>query len=244
MKIGIKLWSTNSDLYEDFIELYNKKLVDYLEIKYIPGHRQKLNLLKKNNIPIILHTQNYMDDGTCFSSNEFEKNKKLFQEILEVADLVNAEGIIMHPEVGTEENFVKFLKSIDSSKIIIENMPQKSFKGTAIGFDFNSLKKFIEAGKCRFCLDFCHAIKSAAFQGVDYKAYVEKLLELKPYMFHICDGHSTQILDEHLNLGEGDFNLKFLKSKIMDKPVTLEVPKKDGLNNDIKNINFFKKITI
>jgi len=241
MKVGIKLWSTNSDLYEKFIELYKKGSADYLEIKYILGRKEKLNLLRNNNIPVIIHAPNYID-GACFSDGDLKKNKAIFKELADVAEYLNAGGIIIHPEIGTERNFIEFLKNVDNSKIIIENMPQKTICGMAIGFDHKTLKKFLDAGKCRFCLDFCHAIKSAVLQNLDYRKYIEKLLELKPEMFHICDGHSDSIEDEHLNLGEGDFDLEFLKNKIKNKRVTLEVPKKEGLYNDLKNIQFLRNI--
>ena len=63
-------------------------------------------------------------------------------------------------------------------------------------------------------------------------------------MFHISNGKLDNEKDEHLNLNEGEFDLKFIKNLIKDsdKMITFEVPKKFGLKNDFKNIKFFKEL--
>ena len=71
------------------------------------------------------------------------------------------------------------------------------------------------------------------------------LSELNPKIVHICDGNLDTEKDEHLNLGEGDFDLKFIAELIRKnniEKITFEVPKKDGLSNDLRNIECFKKI--
>ncbi|MBU0459995.1 MAG: hypothetical protein KJ771_04260 [Nanoarchaeota archaeon] len=66
-------------------------------------------------------------------------------------------------------------------------------------------------------------------------------------MFHISGGHNDKEKDEHLNLWEGNIDLKFIKECIQNsenKLVTFETPKENisSLNGDIKNINYFKEI--
>ena len=243
MKIGIKLWSINNNLYPSFLKLYAKKETNFLELKYILGEKKDLDLLKKEKVSVILHSQNCIE-GVCFSDGKLEKNKRDFKELMEIASFLNAEGIIIHPGTGTKENFIKFLKNVDTSKLIIENMPKQTMLGEAVGYKIEDIKEFLEIANCKFCLDFCHAIKTAISLRIDYKKYIKDFLELDPFMFHICDANLDNPLDEHLDLGKGQFDLKFLKEicKKYNKQVTLETPKTNALDNDIKNMEFLKSI--
>ncbi len=244
MKVGIKLWTTNNNLYNDFLEIYKDGKANYLELKYILGKKENLNLIKNNKVPVILHSQNCIE-GVCFSDGNLKKNKKIFKELLEIADYLNAKGIIIHPGTGTNENFKAFLKKLDTDKLIIENMPKVAVGNPAIGYTVEGIKDFLSMGKFRFCLDFGHAIKSAFSQNLDYKEYIKEFLKLKPFIFHIGGGDAKDERDEHLNLWEGDFDLNFLKECIKNnenKMITIETPKGNGLDQDIKNIEYFKNL--
>ena len=99
-------------------------------------------------------------------------------------------------------------------------------------------------------MDFSHAVKSAKSQNIDYKEFIKDLfIIMKPTYFHISDGLIGSEVDEHLDLGAGDQDLLFIKNKIVeissDKDMNLvfEVPKNiDNLDNDIKNITYFKNL--
>ncbi len=244
MKVGIKLWTTNNNLYNKFLDIYKKGKVNYLELKYILGKKENLDLIKNNKIPVVIHSQNCIE-GVCFSDGNLKKNLKIFKELLRIANYLNSERIIIHPGIGTSKNFIEFLKNINTNKLIIENMPKVAIGKQAIGFDVDEIKEFLSIGNFKFCLDFSHAIKSAISQNLDYKVYIKKFLKLKPFMFHFCDGHSNIEKDEHLNFGQGNFDLKFLKKCIKNnenKMITIETPKGNGLDQDIKNIEYFKNL--
>jgi len=240
MKIGIKLWSTNNDLYPEAVKLFNSGKIDFLELKYIRGKKKDLELLKESGIPIIIHTQNCID-GVCFSDGETDKNLEIFEEIEQIADYLGAEGIIIHPGIGQKEIFLEFLSKVKTDKLIIENMPGFTVKKSPIGFEAEELKSFLERGNFRLCLDFCHAIKAAVRLRKDPYGYIKEFLDLDPFMFHVCDGYDDNALDEHLDLGKGNFDLGFIKKCIpSDGKITLETPKKEGLKQDLRNVDFFR----
>lgn len=244
MKYGVKLWSTNNNLYKDVISLINQEF-DYLELLYVPFQEKDVQLLIDAKVPMIIHTPT-LTQGICFSYNDIGKNYRFFEMTQEFANKLNAEYIIMHPDFGKKKNFTNFLRKIDDQRVLIENMPKYGTENElAIGYSISEIKEFLEIGNFGFCLDFEKAIKSALAQNISYKGFIKELMKLNPNMFHISDGKTNNFRDEHLNLGEGNFDLKFLKNcidKSENKLVTIETPKKNGLNQDILNLKYFKKI--
>ncbi len=210
MKYGIKLWSSNNNLYQELINLLNKDF-DYLELLYIPFHEKDLELLIEADIPIVVHAPT-LTQGVCFSYNDIKTNLNFFKKTQEFATKLNAEYIIIHPDFGKNKHFINFLTRINDQRVLIENMSKFGTEDElAIGYSKSEIKEFIEINNFGFCLDFEKAIKSALAQNISYKEFINDLLKLKPNMFHISDGKMNNLRDEHLNLGEGNFDLKFAK---------------------------------
>jgi sugar phosphate isomerase/epimerase len=65
-------------------------------------------------------------------------------------------------------------------------------------------------------------------------------LVMRPSMYHLSDGSSDKIYDDHLSLGSGGFDLGFIKrliSRDRECPVTFETPRlPDSLREDVKNV--------
>ena len=101
------------------------------------------------------------------------------------------------------------------------------------------MRILLGAGEFGFCLDLNHAAKAAISMNVDYKQFIPKMIELNPVMFHISDGMLNNGLDEHLTIGEGEYDMKFLSDKIGIQQVTFETPRKSGLNDDLTNLSCF-----
>ena len=95
------------------------------------------------------------------------------------------------------------------------------------------------------CLDFEHAVKAA----VDYKEYVQGFMGLEPKMFHVSDGTLSEEKDEHLGIGEGEYDFGFLMGCIYNNRtmnyLTLETPrtKSNSLDCDLKNLNELIKLS-
>ena len=123
-------------------------------------------------------------------------------------------------------------------------MPKISHSGEeCIGYNKEELAALVQ-DKYKFCLDFGHAAKAALSLGVDYKVYINGLLELKPSMFHINDVGFKIEEDEHMNFGEGRLDIRYLKRLIGENPVTLETPRSnhESFDEDLKNLDYIKKI--
>ena len=246
IKFGIKLWSSNSELYHQIVKYYKEGRFDYLELLYVPGKKDKIRELTDNKIPIVIHAPNF-SQGVIFGDSRFKHNHEMLLEILEFASLLNSNEIIVHPDIGKKENFIRFLKANRDNVLIIENMPKMALDGsTCLGYNIKDMEEFVNVGGggFGFCLDFGHAIKSAISQSIDPKKFLVDMIKLKPRMAHICDGRLNTEKDEHLSIGEGEFDFKFIveliKSSCSIEKITFEVPKTNGLENDLRNIDLLK----
>jgi len=114
------------------------------------------------------------------------------------------------------------------------------------GYFPKSIKQLMNAHDVGFCLDFGHAYKAAASLGINANQLINDFMSLGPTLFHLSDGISTEELDWHLALGDGDYDLKFLRCCIERNPsnyVTLETPRNnpDSFKEDINNRMKFEK---
>ncbi len=59
-KIGLKLWSRNTDYYYDeAIRLYNDGVYDYIELYVVPNMTDTIEKWKKLDIPFIVHCPHF-----------------------------------------------------------------------------------------------------------------------------------------------------------------------------------------
>lgn len=240
--------------------MFGEGRFDFLEFYTTPGSFlsvSELAVLKE--IPIIVHAPHSQHHFNIFEIDDSKIN--LFKDlVLKTADFLDAKYIILHPGVGQSKDlFKKNLAKIADPRILIENMPKfirlydkngNFIKDEHFGWSREQLL-FIKK-ECGFniCFDFGHAIKSAVSQKIDYREFIEDLIkELQPSYFHFCDGDTSQEMDEHLNLTEGNFDLKWIKKILQqlaeekDIDLVFEVPKQgDDLQNDLKNIDYFNRL--
>lgn len=251
IKYGIKLWSTNKDWFDEAASYYYEKKIDFVEISIIPDGFLLENLSAFKNIVNTIHSPHYEHNFNILQLSE--KNRIMFKDkAIGAADYLNSKYIIMHAGVGNgKEAFKKNIEKIYDKRIIVENKPKIVLNGIeCFGHSFEQLEYINKECGFNLCLDFNHAIVSAFSQKINYKLFLDKIIKaFKPSYFHICDGFSAEETEEHLNLGEGDFDLKFIKNKLEalsdEKEIFLvfETPKINGnLQNDLKNIEYFKRL--
>ncbi len=248
MKFGIKLWSNNDQWFPEAVMRFQNKDFDFIELYVLPNSfsEEHWNILKQANIPINIHAPNEHQLNLAISN---EQNLFIMEEVKRAANFFSSEYIIIHPGIGGDiKCILSNIKNINDHRLIIENTPYKSLIGKdhLFGYTFERMRIILEETNKKFCLDFTHAIKSATTQNIDAKEFITKLMTLNPSVFHISDGDSSIEHDQHFNLGEGNFDLKFNKSCVLQCPnafVVFETPKTNNtLENDIKNINFFKQL--
>lgn len=248
MEYGIKLWSTNEHWFQEAVDLYTAKEIDFVELYAIPDSLipEKLEILKQ--VPITIHAA-HEGHGLNMMQGK-DRNAELIGQAIEMADYFGSDIIVLHPGVG--DDFAALQKNLsivpDKSRFYLENMPVEGLEhlggGHCFGGTHTQIQSMLAEG-FNFCLDFAHATKASITQQIDYKKFIEQIVhDFSPRYFHISDGDLMTPTDQHLNLGEGEFDLGFMKSLMSESDkLVFEVPKnKDDLKNDLKNIHYFKNL--
>jgi len=247
IKFGLKLWSTNSNLLKEAKELIKRGLFQYIELMPIPKTEILPFLDQLYNVPYIIHITTEKHGVNVADKNKEGYNLKTIYNCIEWADKLNAKYLIIHPGFGLIDNTIKFLNKIEDKRVLIENMPKVGLNNERmIGYTPDQIKELID-NKFGLCLDLNHAIKAAESLNKEYKEFIEEFLKLKPKMFHISDGKLDNEKDEHLHIGEGDYDFEFLVKCVKRnefKYVTLETPrtKLNSFDEDLKNLGCFGDI--
>jgi endonuclease IV len=218
-------------------ELIRLNIFQFIELTPVPG--TDMTPFQALHVPYVIHGS--IDQfGFNFGDREnWKVNLERVAECINWVDALNAKYCIFHPGYGSIENVSEFLSTLDDKRIIIENMPERGLHNEdMVGFTPEQIKQLVD-NKFGFCLDFNHAVKASLSLGISYKTFIQDFLKLKPNLFHISDGKAGNFRDEHLAIGQGDYDFRFLRSCIdssRSKLVTMETPRKKGsLSDDIEN---------
>jgi deoxyribonuclease-4 len=245
MKIGLKLWSTNAEYVPVAKALYERKLFQYIELFVVPYSAQEfLPLWQQLAIPYILHAP-HSYAGINFSIKELaEENEKVLDDVNQYACALKPAFIIFHPGIeGSVQETVNQICKVKQifpdifAKAIIENKPAVGLKNErCIGASFEEISLILNNISLGFCLDFGHAFAAAEYFQIDHYEYAEQLFTLNPSVFHVSDGHIKSLQDEHLNLGNGNYDFvkicRILKKTKNIPHVTLETKKASKMNLD------------
>ena len=245
IKFGVKLWSTDSGLIEEAEKLIKDRIFDYVELMVIPG--TQIFPFQKIGVPYIIHTTSDKYGLNIADDKKEIYNDNLVKKNIDWTSKLNAKYLIFHPGFGQIGAAKSFLNKMSDSRILVENMPKIGINGEAmVGCTPEEVKELM-GNKFGFCLDFNHAIKASGGLNENYKDYVASFLELKPKVAHISGGILKEEKDNHLNIGEGDYDFSFFvdcikKSKV--RYITLETPRVDShsLREDVENIKKLKRI--
>jgi len=244
INLGLKLWSTNKDLIEDAKKLIIGDIFQYIELTPIPD--TSLEPFLDLSIPYIIHITTENNGLNIADPKIKDYNLDLINECISWADELKAKYLVLHPGYGSLKDSLDFLDSIIDKRILIENMPKIGInEEEMIGYNPAQIKELI-GNKFSFCFDLNHAVKAAKSLGVSYKDLIANFIELKPKLFHIADGRIDYEKDEHLNFGQGEYDLNYLMDIVKDYSkkntsyITLETPK-ISLEDDIKNLGILKK---
>ncbi len=253
IKYWLKLWTVNENLFEDAIRLIENWKFDFIELYIIPDKFdfERLSILKEANIDISFHLPH---SAHWFNPIDKTNNSEGLWKILsEYIEYLKPFNIILHPEFWNTPNILRErLKFFDNKKIIIENMPMKSSIIKNIEFYWYNLEQIrrIKEFNNNFCFDFAKAKSSAISQKINPIQFSDILFrEMEPKYFHISGFLSKTESDEHYDIWEWDNNLmEYMKGKIKTAWkkenifVVFECKKKNWLDNDIKNLDYFLDI--
>ena len=244
LKYGLKLWSSNIELFSAALGAYRDDIFDFVELYSNPEEVPNLDSLAPlREMPVTIHATHSR------GFHEFvirDEQLKIWQQTLALADFFKSDVIVVHPgRTHSIESFEENLTRIDDPRIYIENMAGLDiYSNPMFGQRLTDLDKI--ASTKPICFDFEKAVKAACFQNVDYKEYIEEALErLRPSYFHISGGKIDSAVDEHLDLRQADFDLIWMKKKLNDAGdvrLVFETPKKDGIVNDLNNMQYFRSL--
>ena len=230
-RIGLKLWSTNTDHYlREAKRLYAEGVFDYIELYVVPESLKFANEWKTLNIPYVIHAPHSAHGINLADKNCEDRNILIFSEVKEFADVLNAPTIIAHGGVlGSIDEVARQINLIGDPRVIVENKPYFPIDNSArllAGSTPEEIQRIITATGCGFCFDIGHAVASANAHGVDWKEYFDPFLKLNPKMYHLSDLDISSKKDQHLHLGTGTLPIKEIVLRLpTDSMISIETSK-------------------
>ena len=240
-KLGLKLWSVNTDAYyEEAKKLYSQGVFDYVELYVVPNSLETIPKWKKLKIPYILHNAHFAQGFNLANKDKAERNRQIYEQTKQFADELSVPYIIFHGGIdGDIKETAHQLASFNEPRALIENkpmiaIPNKMNGKFCRGYSPEEIELIIKTANCGFCLDFGHVVCSAASQNIEHYSYIKEFLKFKPKMFHLTDNiDMTTGYDTHEHLGDGELNFLKIKSFLPnDAIITLETDKKSKENID------------
>lgn len=245
MRFGLKLWSINFYLLKEARKLIEKDIFQYIELTLVPN--TPIEKFLEYDIPYILHAPTEMHGFNISDLSKIRYNLKIINECLRWADKLNAKYLIIHPGFGNILATKKFLEKLDDNRILIENMPKAGLNNEKmVGCTVEELEKLLNS-KFSLCFDINHAIKASISLGENYKKFIKGFLKLPIRVVHISDGRLSNEKDEHLNIGEGEYDFGYIFALLSQlgqgsNYITLETPCKNSLVQYIQNFQKIKKV--
>ncbi len=252
-KIGLKLWSINTDAYyQEAARLYKQGVFDYIELYVVPGSLPALDKWQKHEAPFIIHAPHFAHGFNLAKAEREDSNQTIYQEVKQFADGLNALYIIFHGGIdGDPQEAARQLAALHEPRALIENkpfvaLPNRMGGNFCRGAKPEEIKLIMDTAHCGFCLDFGHAVCAAAALGEDPYRFIAQLAKLQPKMFHLSDVLDMKSpYDKHPHLGTGQLDIARLKREILpsDAKISVETDKdsKNNLDDFIKDVTWLRK---
>lgn len=239
MKLGLKLWSVNTDAYlREAMKLYARKVFDYLEIYFVPGSEATAAEWKATGIPCVVHAPHSRHGVNLAAADHEAYNRETLAAVRKFADELSAPDIIVHGgALGSIAEIVRQLKLIGDPRILIENKPYLPIDRSNLklaGSAPEEIAEIITGAGCGFCLDVGHMVASANAHKADWRDYFNAFLALNPKMFHFSDLEADSDIDQHLHFGCGALPIREVLSQLpSDAVISIETVRdsKENLND-------------
>lgn len=246
MKLGLKLWSTNTDAYlREAKRLYADGVFDYLELFVVPGSLDQLPQWREFDVPYVIHHAHSAVGFNPANSEAFAGNEKIAAETCLYADALKPRHIIFH--AGTNGALSEAARQLAYFKekyflgldILIENKPLRPLPNVqgvseCRGSNVEELSALIDSLHCGFCLDFGHAVAAANSQHLNPYDFIQTLQNrFHPSMYHLSDfTDMTSELDAHPHLGTGQLDIPRLIRDILPSEAIVSIETvKDAQDN-------------
>ena len=231
-KIGLKLWSCNTDNYLNIAQsLYKDGFFDYIELYIVPGNQNRLKNWLNLNIPFDIHAPHFAHNMNLSKKEYLESNLEYYKEVKLYADALESDVIVFHGGTdGYLDETIRQLNLINDVRTLIENKPYKVMPFINgkhyVGCTPDEIKNILSGVNCGFCFDVCHALCVERSLGLPTYTLCESFVDLKPKRIHLSDHNILEELDYHLNYGKGSIDFeRILKIIPADVAITVETPK-------------------
>lgn len=257
-KFGFKLYTNNlvdtPGLIKECADFVSSVSDAFIELMIMPD--STVDDWKKireqiGDIEVRVHAPH---DGMGFDAGNREleqKNRNLFTVAQKAADFFDSKTIVVHAGCGHGLPYmnetVRQFKLFNDSRIIVENLPYLDNGVVPMhGSVASEIAYIMKESGCGFCFDFSHAICAAVTLNMDIDKQLKSFFDLKPAVYHICDGYIDKDTDLHLYLNTGTFPLAHIINDFTDENayVTIEtgVGKVRKAELKIKDYQYLKSI--
>lgn len=240
-KLGLKLWSTNTDAYlREAARLYANRVFDYLELYFVPGSLKTSDEWHALGIPMIVHAPHSAHAVNLAAREKREANLAVYEDVRRFADALGAPKIVAHGGAfGELDETIRQLNLIGDNRILVENKPYLPIDRSAIrlvGSTPDEIGKILSETGLGFCLDFGHMIASANAHKADWRDYLTRFLAFGPAMYHVSDMDVTSDVDQHWHFGTGTLPIGELMGHVpCDSIISIEVQRSFGMQlNDFE----------
>jgi sugar phosphate isomerase/epimerase len=257
-KFGFKFYSsdlTNTpDLIKECAKFASSVSDVFIELMVVPSSSlADLKKIKKQvgDLEVRIHAPH---DGMGFdpANKELEQqNKNLVALAQKAADFFNSKTIVVHAGCGHGQQYidetVRQFKLFNDSRIIVENLPYMDNGVVPMhGSRAEEIAYIMRECGCGFCFDFSHAICAALTCNMDVDKQLKSFFDLRPAVYHICDGYIDKDVDLHLHLNTGTFPLAHMLNDFTapDAYITIEtgVGKVPQADLKIKDYQYLKSL--
>ena len=245
-KFGFKFFSTNfqtaPDTVRECVNFIKNRPDMFLELMTVPSSTvDDFKQIKRQteSVEVRIHAP-YMDFDT--GNREMEQhNKKLLAVAQQAADIFGAETIVVHGGCGHGREYVeetaRQFKNFNDKRIVVENIPYYGRNGELLhGCIAEEIAYIMSESGCGFCLDFAHAICAALSLNMNTENLIKSLYELKPRVYHLCDGDIGRCEDMNLHFGTGNYPLEHFLRDYTDANayITMETGSGFEARNDLR----------
>lgn len=251
-KYGFKIFSTNLLNAPEFVKEcsgYVRQRKDmFIEVMIVTGRPQsELYELKKilKDVEVRIHAVHSSFGFDVGNKNLEKQNREMFEYTQLATDLFNSKSIVVHAGCGHGREYLKEtvrqIKLFNDKRIVVENLPYFDDNGDNLsGYTADEIKYIMDGSGCGFCLDFSHAICAAVSLNVDIEEQLKSLFDLKPDVYHLCDGDINVADDKHLHYGEGNYPLKHFINDFTDENayITMETGYGIQQHNDLQIMDY------
>lgn len=237
-KYAFKLFTSNLinnpvivDEVEEFVRNNpDKSFIELMVINSTPEIELQEFIRRFKGLTVNIHAP-HNSMGFDTGKKELERsNLEKLEKSIRLAEEFDSKAIIVHAGCGRDpENIketIRQFKIFDNPRIVVENLPVDANDTPDVmhGNTPEEIKYIMEETGCGFCFDFSHAVCAANYLKINVEEQLQGFFDLKPRVYHLCDGDIDGVDDKHLHYGRGSYLLKewLHKYTTPDAMITME----------------------